>query len=360
VWVDDRPRGEKVRALVPTAVVTAAWVVVHAAGNYGVRGSTLYVDPKTDPVDFLGNLVHLPILAGAELGAPTPDLYPFVPFGAKAFLMTFALVMIAAALLGARRLLASSHPRSKMARFFLASGLLSLVPTCSVIPSARLLLIASFGLIGFLAMLAEETTKAAQRYVVWAIGVRLVLSPFVFTVHEHQMVLTAAHIDSFAANLPLDPAIADKRLVMLNAPDAMFAYYMVVNRNHRGEPAPSTLLALAGGYRDVTVTRTDERTLVVKVDEGFYRRGTDLLFRTHREITPVGKRIETSDFVVTTTHALPDGVIDEARYELREPLESPHWIFTEWHGGSLEPIKPPAIGESRTLRGTPMLSAAMR
>ena len=130
---------------------------------------------------------------------------------------------------------------------------------------------------------------------------------------------------------------------------------MLVNRHYRGQPAPNTMLALAGGYRDVTVTRTDERTLVVKVDEGFYRRGTDLLFRTHREITPVGKRIETSEFVVTTTHALPDGVIDEARYELREPLESPHWIFTEWRGGALEPVKPLAVGESRTLRGIPML-----
>jgi hypothetical protein len=136
----------------------------------------------------------------------------------------------------------------------------------------------------------------------------------------------------------------------------MFSYYMLVGRGYRGEPAPSTMLTLAGGYRDVTVTRTDERTLVVHVDEGFYRRGTDLLFRRLDEKTPVGKRIETSDFVVTTTHALPDGVIDEARYELREPLESPHWLFVEWHGGPLEPITPPAIGETRTLRGIPMLS----
>jgi hypothetical protein len=355
VFLDARPGATKVRAFVPHAVVTLAWAFVHAAGNYGVRGSALYVDPKTDPLGFLGNLVHLPLLAGAELGAPTPDLYPFVPFGAKAFFLTFALVVVAAALFGGRKLLARSHPRAKEARFFLAGGVLALVPTCSVVPSARLLLIASFGLVGFVAMLAEETNEAARRYVVWAVGVRLVLSPIVFTLHEHQMVLMSARIDSFAATLPTDPAVADKRLVMLNAPDAMFSYYMLVGRGYRGEPAPSTMLTLAGGYRDVTVTRTDERTLVVHVDEGFYRRGTDLLFRRLDEKTPVGKRIETSDFVVTTTHALPDGVIDEARYELREPLESPHWLFVEWHGGPLQPITPPAIGETRTLRGIPML-----
>ena len=359
-WIDDRPRGERVRALVPTAVVTVAWMIVHTVGHHGVTGSSLYLDPKSDPLGFLGNLVHLPLLAGTELGAPAPDVYPFVPFAAKAFFMTFALVVVAAALFGGRHLLASSHPRSKEARFFLAAGLLALVPTCSVMPSARLLLIASFGLIGFLAMLAEETSAAARRYVFWAIGLRLVLSPFVFTAHEHEMVFMAGRIDSYAVNLPDDPAVVDKRLVMLNAPDAMFSYYMVVNRNYRGRPAPSTILTLAGGYRDVTVTRTGERTLVVKVDEGFYRRGTDLLFRTHREITPVGKRIETTDFVVTTTHALPDGVIDEARYDLREPLESPHWIFTEWRGGALEVVKPLAIGESRALRGIPMLSDVMR
>jgi hypothetical protein len=209
--------------------------------------------------------------------------------------------------------------------------------------------------VGFLAMIAEETTRAARRYVGWAIVVRLVLSPIVFTIHEHQMVLTSGRIDSFATSLPNDPSVAGKRLVLLNAPDAMFAYYMIVNRDYRGEHAPRTMLSLAGGYRDVTITRTDERTLVVKIDEGFYRRGTDLLMRSHREVTPVGKRIETTDFVVTTTHALPDGVIDEARYELREPLESPHWIFAEWHGGPVEPIRPPAIGETIRLPGIPML-----
>lgn len=356
VFLDDRSRREKMRAFVPVVAVTLAWIVIHGAGHYGVRGSTLYLDPKSDPAGFLGNFVHLPILAGAELGAPTPDLYPFVPFAAQAVLMTFALVVIAAALFAGRRLLARSHPRSRTARFFLSAGVLSLVPTCSVIPSARLLLVSGFGLVGFLAMLAEEeSNSAARRYVFWAIGVRLLVSPFVFTMHEHQMAFTSGRIDSFAESLPRDPSVAGKRLVMLNAPDAMFAYYMVVNRASRGEPAPNTMLALAGGYRDVTITRTDERTLVVKVDEGFYRRHTDLLFRTLEEVTPVGKRIETTDFIVTTTHALPDGVIDEARYELREPLESPHWLFVEWHGGALEPITPPAIGQTRTLSGIPML-----
>lgn len=355
VFLDERPRAARVRALVPTTVVTLGWMIIHSVGHYGVTGSTLYLDPKSDPLGFVANLVNVPILAGAELGAPTPDLYPFVPFAAKAFLMTFALVVIAAALYAGRRLLARSHPRSRLARFFLAAGVLALVPTCSVIPSARLLLVASFGLVGFLAMLAEEQTKAARRYVFWAVGVRLVLSPFMFTVHEHQMAITAGRIDSFATTLPRDPAVADKRLVLLNAPDAMFSYYMIVNRGSRGEAAPSTMLTLAGGYRDVTITRTDERTLVVRVAEGFYRRHTDLLFRTLKEVTPVGKRIETTDFTVTATHALPDGVIDEARYELREPLESPHWLFAEWRGGALEVITPPAIGETKTLRGIPML-----
>jgi hypothetical protein len=95
---------------------------------------------------------------------------------------------------------------------------------------------------------------------------------------------------------------------------------------------------------------------VVRANEGLYRRQTDLIFRSLTEITPVGKRVDIGgDCVVTATHALPDGVIDEARYELAEPLESSRWLFMEWHGGALEPARLPAIGETRTLAGTPML-----
>jgi hypothetical protein len=130
---------------------------------------------------------------------------------------------------------------------------------------------------------------------------------------------------------------------------------MIVNRTERGEASPRTMLMLAGGHRDVTITRTDERTLVVRVAEGFYRRHTDLLFRSLREVTPVGKHFATSDCTVTTTHALPDGVIDEARYELREPLESAHWLVMEWHGAEIVPATIPKVGETRTLAGTPML-----
>jgi hypothetical protein len=356
VFLDERSWAEKAKAFVPAAVITVAWAINHRIGGWGVRGSSLYFDPKHSPLGFLTNLTHLPILAGAELGAPTPDLYPFVPFAARAFFMTCALAVIAAALFAGRHLLARSHPRSKEARFFLVSGIVALVPACSTMPSARLLLISGFGLVGFLAMLAEEQTKAARRYLAWAVGVRLLLSPIVFTIHEHQMALTSGRVDTFGATIPMDPSVEDKRLVLFNAPDAMFAYYMIANRVMRDEPAPHTLLTLAGGYRDVTVTRTGERTLVVRVAEGFYRRDTDLLFRSLDEVTPVGSQIATTDFTVTTTHALPDGVIDEARYDLREPLESPHWLFMEWHGKALVPATLPAMGETRTLRGIPMLS----
>lgn len=350
-FLDDRPRYEKLRAVAPSAVVAVAWAVVHHVGRYGVRGSSLYVDPKHEPLGFLANLVHLPLLAGAELGAPTPDLYMFVGTRGKAFFLGFALVVVVAALFAGRALLR----RSKEARFFLAGGTLALIPACSVMPAARLLMIAGFGLVGFLAMLAEEPGKAARRYVWWAVVVRLVLSPIVFTAQEHGMVIMANRVDTFGEGIPRDPSVVDKRLVLLNAPDTAFAYYMTVDRRERDEPVPHRMLIVAGGYRDVTITRVDDRTLDVKAAEGFYRQHTDLLFRTLGEVTPVGKRYVMSDCVITTTHALPDGVIDEARYEFSEPLESAHWLVMESRGGRVLPATIPKVGETRTLAGTPLL-----
>jgi len=351
MFLDERPRRERTRALLPAIVVIVAWAVIHRVGDYGVRGSNLYLDPMHEPAGFLGSVLDLPVLAGAELGAPTPDLYPFVTLPSKVILFAVAALACTCAVLSGLPLLR----RSREARFFLAGGLLALLPSCSTIPAARLLTIASFGLVGFLAMVVMETSKLASRYTWWAVKARLVLSPIVFMVHLHQMAIMDHMVEGGAAGVPRTDDVKDKTLVLVNSPDTAFAYYVLVNRIERGEPSPVKMLTLAGGYRDVTITRVDERTLVVRVSEGFYRRGTDLLFRSLREVTPVGKQMGTSECLITTTHALPDGIIDEARYELAEPLESSHWLFMQQRGGALEPFRLPAIGETRILPGTPML-----
>lgn len=350
ITLDERPLARRLRALAPVLGVAVAYGVAHRAGRFGVEGSGVYLSPLAHPLSFAARAIErMPLLAGAELGAPTPDAYPLLPPFAKTALLVMAVVAVALAAVGFARVRAS-----RAARFFALGGVLALVPSCATFPSGRLLTIAGFGLIGLLATIAASSgSRLVRGYVVWAVGVRLALSPLLMVLTEGSMNMVEANVERLAAGIPNDPAVEEKRLVMVTTADAAFSYYVVAARVERGEPVPRKMLVMAGGNRDVRVTRESERSLIVHADEGFYRRGTDIMFRSLDEPMPVGTRIVQSDVTVTVTHTLRDGVPDEARFELDRPLEDEHWLFVAYDGETLAPLALPAIGETRAFAGAP-------
>jgi hypothetical protein len=145
--------------------------------------------------------------------------------------------------------------------------------------------------------------------------------------------------------IPRDADAAHKRLVIVNAPDAAVGYALLVQAGERGGTPPERVLALTGNRRDVRLTRKDDRTILVHEDSGFTRSGSELLFADARAPLPVGTKISLSDVVVTVTHATPDGVPDEASFELTKPLEEAY-VFRKWEGLSLVAFSLPPIGES--------------
>ncbi|MBX3210541.1 MAG: hypothetical protein KF850_00755 [Labilithrix sp.] len=361
LFLDERPVGARVRSLAPAAAIVGVWIAVYRAGDFGARGSGVYTDPAQAPLAFLGGLgAHVPLLLGAELGAPLPDAYAFASPAGKAVFIALALAVLAWASLVTLRMLRAGDARVRRAsRFFASASVLAVVPSTATFPSGRLLFLAGFGLVALLAMTCAGAIERApwaaaasgrparvvRAYAAWTWLGHLVLAPFLFLLGAHSIVILDDVIRQLATGIPADGSARDKRIVLVNAPDTAFAYYLVITHLEDGGSPPERMLLMTGNRRDVRLSRTGEKSFVVHEDGGFYRTGTELLFRGLSPPLPAGTRVALSDVTITVTHTTDDGVPDEASFVFANDLET-SYLFRQWQGKALVPFELPAVGET--------------
>ena len=304
------------------------------------------------------------MLSASELGAPTPDLYAFLPLAGKIGFVAFAVLF----LVWAATAIARACRADPVARFFLAGSVLAMVPACATIVGSRLLVVPSFGLLGLVAIVGANVadgaswvprTGASRRlvraYAIWACGGHLLLSPLALQLTMLQMPMLERVLARFGADLPKAPSPTLKRIIIINAVDAVFAPYIFLghgSRNAEGTPGlPARILTMATGTRTVDLRRTDEHTIVVRVDGGFYRSGTELVTRNENVPMPVGTRVELTDVTVEVLATAPDGVPTEASFRFAESVDADAYLWERWEGSVLVAVHPPAVGEHMTIPG---------
>jgi hypothetical protein len=375
VFLDARPHRSRLLALAPSAVVVIGWIVLYRLGHHGVVGSGVYVEPIHSLGPFLvGLATNVPLLLAAEIGAPSPDPYVFLPPAGQAALVIVAVLAIVwASIVFLRMMKNSDEPTRRVAKFFLYASTLSVLPVSTTFPAGRLLFLTGFGFVGLLAIVVCAASPANEKqedwkrsrvvraYVKWTWFGHLVLAPFLFVIGLHQMPMLDGFIKRMAVGIPADGSASQKRLVLVNAPDTAFGYYLIITHLEAGRSPPMRMLMMTGNARDVRITRTGEATFVVHCENGFYRSGTELLFRDPRTPMPVGTKVVLSNVTVTITHALSDGHPDEASFEFRpesgtagaagdKALED-EFLFRKWVGKELVPFTLPAIGETIEFAG---------
>ncbi len=355
--LDERPWRARALSLGPLGVVSAIWAVLYRAGDFGAHGSGMYVEPLREPLELvLSVLRHLPLLVSSELGGPTPDVYPFLPTAGRAALILLGLAVLAWSAPAIVRIWRAE----RLARFFLAGGVLAALPACAVFPAGRLLTIASFGLVGLVALVGAGVADAAawvparpnrlvRSFAAWACGGHLILSPLILQGTTGQMGRIGRFFDALGAQLPASPEDRERRLVVMNAPDTLLAMYMLLPRQVAGEPVPDRMLILGSGTRDLEIGRTDERTVTVRAPGGFYRMGTELVTRSGG--MPVGTQITLSDVTIEITHVEADGVPDEAAFRFARSADDEAFLWRRWEGTRLLEARPPAVGETIAIPG---------
>ena len=358
LFADPAGRRRGCLALAPHAAVVVAWRALRGYWGYGVRDVGLYIDPLTDPGRFTAALAQrLPIqLLGQWSPIPAEVAIAFRPPGFARFWW------LAVAFLGL--LLFATAPllrRDRRARFWATGMLLAAVPAGATFPMDRLLTFVGIGAFGLLAQYwafvfgGEGPTNPLWRVPARALAwffviVHAVLAPIALPFRAAHPVGPQWVEDRFSVRTPLGPEVADRTLVILNAPSPVHASYLLLRRELDGQPVPRRVRVLAPAVPAVTIRRLDARTLAVRPEGGYLRWILDQVFRSERRPLALGERVRLTGMTVTITALTPDGRPAEAMFRFDVPLESPSLVWLCFRGDHFEPVTPPAVGQSIELR----------
>ena len=244
-------------------------------------------------------------------------------------------------------------------KFFAAAMLLSLIPCCATFPSDRMLLfcglgadalIAQFLMNVFTSAKRRPETRAARLTAGLLVAVHCVWAPIFLSLRAAFPAGPPALVEQMSVRTRFEDSIAEQTVVIVNAPSALHAAYMPLQREFEGKPVPKRVRVLGPALPAITLTRPDERSLVIRPSDGYLNWFLDRLFRDPARPLALGERVELTGMVVEVTALTPDGRPAEAEFRFDVPLEDPSLFWLHWDDGEFRPCVPPSVGATLELR----------
>jgi len=373
----------RLASLIPYVLVLAAWRGAYQTLGYGAGGSDFYLDPGQDVVRF--GLAVLERWAGLLFGQwvmPDPAAYALFSTGARWGYWLVALGFIMFLGLGLWPLLR----RERVARFWGVGMALAILPVCAVSPATgRHLAFVGWGALGLLGLFCAGVFKRADwlparrawRAPAWALSVLLIsLQGFIYPmvalcvpgVFQQELYVAMADLGKL-------PECAGQDVVVVNMPSPGQTMYIPSLRAARGEETPAHMRVLAPAYTTVWVTRLDERTVLVRPEDGymlpparavgrlrdiwplahpaFAAQYGDGFYRSSDEPFTLGQTVELTGMQAEVTALTGDGRPAEARITFDRPLDDGalRWLQWDWKAKAYAPFALPAIGETARAGG---------
>ena len=385
IFLEDGSWRSRLISLAPSASVGVAWAVAYKLLGHGAAGSGVYLDPGTSPVRFAQAAVdRAPSLLRGLLAWPPAELDLMFTRSARpvALGLSFAILAVLGVLFWT---LLRRDPR---ARFLALGMLLSIVPACSTFPSNRLLLMASLGGLGLVALWLEalwRATRAPGRWrrpawggVGFLVAVHVVIPPLSIQGAMQNMKGLGLTIERAAASLPVDDQVREQWVVIVNTPTAFVSGFGPVFQAMNGQPVAARTLILGSSMYPIEVERRDEQTLVLRPEGGFLappgtpRPGSkapsfhplyilqmfDHLFRDQAaDPLELGERIELEGVTIEIL-GLEEGRPSSVSFRFDRSLEAAKLRWLQWQDGVYLPLKLPEIGQTVTL-GLPRFRPAV-
>ncbi len=349
-------RAERLRALVPAAVLALAYLGLYKALGYGARGSTMYVDPVGEPVQYLSAaLGRVPALAGGLLGVPV-DLWALSP-SSRPVLVGMGLAGLALFMLLVRTSWHGlSEEERRHCRWLSAGAALSLLPVASTMPMGRLLLVPGLGASVLLAVVLLQAWRSRKqgwrpRGLVVAGGVlallHLVLAPVSWPAMSMliRQLGTSTEEMALKAQAELDlQRLPQQRVVLLDAKDMGVALYTPVMWALRDQPLPRAWWPLSLAPVSPILTRTGPASLELELPQGrFLASDIEQSLRGPEHKLGVGARVELEGMRVTVLAADAEGPT-RVGFEFDAPLEAPSLVFLQSRSDGLRRFTPPPVG----------------
>jgi hypothetical protein len=237
------------------------------------------------------------------------------------------------------------------------------VPVAATLPGDRLLTFAGLGAAGLLAQFwafvfgdrdiapSRPSWRVPATLLAWFfVAVHAVLGPIALPFRAANPLGPKWLEHRFYVDASLLASAGDRTVVVVNAPSAAHASYLLLLQEQNGRPVPRHVRVLAPAFPAVVVRRLDERSLAIRPRGGYLRWALDRVFRSDRRPLSAGEQVRLPGMTVTIVSVTADGRPDEATFRFDEPLESPDLLWLCFRGDRFEPFIPPAVGQEVEIR----------
>ena len=307
------PRGVRrgCLAMAPYVVMVVAWRALRDSWGYGVHNLGLYIDPLSDPGPFAAAFFErLPwILLGQWTPFP-PEIAVMLGKPISTIAWWSALAFIAVLIFAFVPLL----KRDRLARFWAAGTLFASIHVCATLPMDRLLTFAGLGAFGLLAQFwsfVSNDSAGAPRSRGWRLTARALAWLF-FLFHAVWAPLASPFRSTSPIGIkwvenrlyvrtPLGPDIAQKTLVVVNAPSAAHAAYVTFRELAHDRPMPRYTRVLAPAVPGVRIRRLNDRTLEITPGWGYLQLALDQVFRCDRRPLALGEEVKLTGMIARVT-----------------------------------------------------------
>lgn len=365
-------------SILPYAVIGVAWMATYSLLQFGARGSESYTDPIHQPLTMAATLLpRAVLLLLAQWAIPPAEFHLY--FSERAQWVLLGLGVLALVLLAL--VVAPLVRKDRVARFWLIGMLISLLPACATRPQDRLLFFTGIGAMGIIARLIADASSPPRltppnRGTHAAVGLLLIIhcivAPILLPLRTHSPAELGSLLSRAADSLPRDSDLASKHVILVTALEGYTAGLLAPYQLLTGQPAPASVAYLATCVHDVEVTRSGERSLLIRPVHGFLPppgraaatagwappfhssyifHYLDRLFWNDTNRFHVGQRIRLLALSVEVTRIDAEGLPLEARFDFDVPLDDPSLCWLVGRRGRFIPFTPPTLGETARIPG---------
>jgi len=336
----------------PHLLVIIAWRVAWSAQGYGVNGiEELYTDPGAHPLRFAQMVLERAPLYMLGQWTGIPAEINLVLSGRGVAAMCWGGVMVAA-IVGL--VLLPLLRRSRVARFWGLGMLLATIPMCSATPMNRHLVFIGLGAMGLLGQFfaAALHPRFWRRPLAWRasravliglmVCIHLVLAPIGLALIARYPFGRSEFLASCHA-LPSEPE-RGRDLIFVNHPLPMEILHLLTTRAVDHEPLPRSAQILAPASTAVLILRTDDHSLLVRPDSGFFSMPVSRLGYSREHPLTSGQTISLPSMRITIVEMTRDARPAAVLFEFNVPLEDASLQWICWESGRFREFRPPAVG----------------
>jgi hypothetical protein len=356
VFIEKNNLKEKIISLLPYTFVVIVWWTFYNLFDYGVVGSGFHIDPGATPFKFLKAVFQRwPLLFLAQFFGPSSSIFMFFSESVAKGIIAFGYLFIPFFFY----LIYPVLKTDRKARFWILGFALSILPLCASYPNDRLLILSSIGGFGVISLFFQYRLEQPELFsrifglkiismvfIIFFIFIHIVLSPLLKLKTSALNDFAGPVIDAQINNEHLTVKKHDQTLIVINPAGCYrFLAYIIIQKRLKKEFNAKYFRGLAMTSSNLTIKRTDDRTLEIFAEKGcFSSMGIDPMYRGNP--MKIGQEVTLTGLTVKILSVTKNGIPRNVKFTFEKPLNDSDYKFVCWKNMEYTPYKLPEIGET--------------